>query len=256
MPKAKLVNLEDSNHNALIADILLDGGVVGSIWGHHLYFLAGNALDPKAIKKMNLIKGRPEGQVLASPGNANEAEEFGDLEKSKGLIFEAKKLGLSPVDYLSLLFKKFPLAVELYAKKNTPSTVTLNTEYGKTIWIAGHLSDKRYANLIDLVSSLRKDGKKIVFAGTSLNLTGQNTLTVRELDDVIKHFSDKVDAISVHPLSKALKKVRYGTSSSVVSFIHPKPRLIRVGTTSVKTLKKYIPDLEIPAEVKTTRKTH
>src|SRR3989344_6860824 len=175
--KAKLLNISDPNHAKTMAEIMFSGGIVGAIWGHHLYFLACNACDAKAVSRMNKLKGRPKDQVFASPGAVEEAEEFGDLEKSRALVSTAKKMHLSPKKYLEFLYKKFPLAVELFAKKSAPNSVVFATSSGKTIWIAGHMADKSYSKFLEYVRNLRKSGKKIVFAGTSLNLKGDNTLT-------------------------------------------------------------------------------
>lgn len=251
---AKLIETTDPKHAEALAEIMLKGGVVGAIWSHHLYFLACNACNTLAVTRMNRIKGRPLGQVFVSPGAVEEAEEFANLKKSKGLKVTAQKMVMSPSEYLAYLYKKFPLAVELYAKNNVPSSVTFATEDGKTIWIAGHMADKSYSKFLETVRNLRKNGKQIIFAGTSLNLRGDNTLTVREFDKVIAYFGDKIDAISVYPKGKSLKKLKYSTSSSVVSFIREKPLLLRIGCISVDVLKKYIPDLQLSKNLQTTRR--
>ena len=252
--QAKLIETTHPRHSETLAEILLQGGIIGAIWGYHLYFLACNAFNKKTVEKMNLIKGRDKDQVFASPGAAEEAEEFADFKKSKALNYAARRMGMSPYDYLEFLYHKFPLAVELYANKSAPSSVTFVTENGKTIWIAGHMKDKAYSKLLESVRNLRRQGKKVIFAGTSLNLAGDNTLTVREFDRVVADFTDKIDAIVVHPNYKNLKKLRYSTSCSVVSFINKKPILKRIGCSSIFTLKKYIPDLEISSQVASTRK--
>jgi tRNA A37 threonylcarbamoyladenosine synthetase subunit TsaC/SUA5/YrdC len=255
MPKAKLINLSDPEHYNIMAQILLDGGVVGAIWAHHLYFLAGNAFDKEAVKKINQIKGRPVDQVLASPGSVEEAEELADFKKCEGLLYAAKKMKMTPKQYLEFLFRKYPLAVELYSKDDAPTSITLATEKGRTIWIAAHMTDKSYANLLGSVRKLRRGGNSIFFAATSLNLTGENTLTVKDFDTVLAQFGQKLNAISIFPNSDKLKKLKYATSSSAVSFIYKRPKLIRIGATSITSLKKYIPDLETDSNVPTTRKT-
>lgn len=245
MMKAKLVDKTHSNHDETLAQIMLKGGIVGSIWAHHLYFLACNAWDLKAVFRMNKIKGRPKTQVLVSPGAVEEAEEFADIKKSKGLLYAALKMKMKPLRYLEFLFKKFPLGVELFAKSSAPSSVTFATKDGRTIWIAGHMGDKNYSKFLEAVRVLRKSGKKIVFAGTSLNLRGGNTLTVKQFDKVVQNFGGRLDAISTHPLKDRLKRVRYATSCSVVSFTAKRPKILRVGCTSTAILKKYIPGLKI-----------
>ena len=252
--KARIIKTSDPKYSETLADIMLKGGIVGAIWGHHLYFLACNACDLKAVKRMNEVKSRSVSQVFASPGSVEEAEEFADLKKSKGLVNCANILGLGPKEYLEFLFKKFPLAVELFAKVNAPASVVFATKDGKTIWIAGHSADKNYTKLLEHVRNLRKSGKNIVFAGTSLNLKGDNTLTVKQLDKVIKDFGDKIDAIVEHSKSASIKKLRYSTSSSAVSFINTRPKLLRLGCTKITTLKKYIPNLQIPAKLQYTRR--
>lgn len=203
---------------------------------------------------MNQIKGRPETQVFASPGAVEEAEEFVDFKKSKALLWAARQTKMSPRDYLKFLYQKFPLAIELYANSKVPSSVTFATKTGKTIWIAGHMRDKTYSKLLSAVRNLRQQGKKVIFAGTSLNLRGDSTLTVKDFDKVVADFGDKIEAIAIHPNYKNLKKLRYATSSSVVSFIGEKPFLKRIGCTSLKTLKRYIPDLQIDPFLSSTRK--
>ena len=254
MSKARKIEFTHPEHAKTLANIMLKGGIVGAIWGHHLYFLACNACNLDAVKRMNKIKGRSEDQVFVSPGAVDEAEEFADIKRSKGLIFASHKKGMTPTKYLEFLYKRFPLGVELYANDKAPSTITFATDRGRTIWIAGHMNDKIYSKFLTTVRTLRRAGKNIVFAGTSLNLRGDNTLTVKQLDKVIEDFEDKIDAISVNPNASKLKKLRYTTSCSVVSFVGSKPKLLRVGCTSVPILKKYIPGLIVPNEIKSTRK--
>ena len=252
--RAKLIEITHPKHSETMAEILLQGGIIGAIWGHHLYFLACNGFDKKAVARMNQIKGRPKTQVFASPGAVEEAEEFVDFKKSTALIYTSQKMNMTPRAYLEFLYQKFPLAVELYANSKVPPGITFATENGKTIWIAGHMRDKTYSKLLSAVRNLREQGKKVIFAGTSLNLKGDNTLTVKELDKVVADFGGKIDAIAVHPNYKNLKKLRFSTSSSVVSFIGEQPLLKRIGCTGLNTLKKYIPDLQIDQNLTSTRK--
>lgn len=252
--RAQLIKVTHFESSETMAEILLQGGIVGALWSHHLYFLCCNGFNKKAVAKMNQIKGRPETQVFASPGAVEEAEEFVDFKKSKALLWAARQTKMSPKDYLKFLYQKFPLAVELYANSKVPPSVTFATENGKTIWIAGHMRDKTYSKLLSAVRNLRYQGKKVIFAGTSLNLKGDNTLTVRDFDKVVTDFGGKIDAIAIHPNYKNLKKLRYATSSSVVSFIGKRPILKRLGCSSVVTLKKYIPGLEIGEDLTSTRK--
>lgn len=254
MSKAILFKITQPKHHQALADILSKGGIVGAIWGHHLYFLACNACDVDAVKRMNRLKGRAEDQVFACPGAIEEAEEFADIKRSQGLIIAARKMKMKPLKYLEFLYRKFPLGVELYASEKAPSSVTFATDFGKTIWIAGHMADKNYSKLLETVRNLRRSGKNIVFAGTSLNLKGDDTLTVKEFDEVISHFGDKIEALSVHPKGKSLKKLRYSTSCSVVSLINKRPKLLRLGCTKISTLKKYIPDLQVFASPHSTRR--
>lgn len=252
--KARIIKSSDPKHTETLANIMLSGGIVGALWGHHLYFLACNACDLNAVRKMNRIKGRSENQIFASPGAVEEAEEFANFKKSKALIITSKKLKMSPGEYLEFLFKKFPLAVELYAKINVPKTVTFATKGGNTIWIAGHMADKVYSKFLDKVRKLRRGGKKILFAGTSLNLKGDNTLTVKQFDKVVDDFGGKIDAILKHPYDSSLKKLKYSTSASAVSLTGDKPKLLRLGCTNLKTLIKYIPELQIPPKLRLTRR--
>lgn len=252
--KANLIETTHPKYAKNLAEIMLKGGIVGAIWGHHLYFLACNACNTLAVTRMNRIKGRSDTQVFASPGAVEEAEEFADFKKSKGLIFSSSKMDMSPKNYLEFLFKKFPLAVELIANRKAPESVTFATKNGKTIWIAAHMADKTYSKFLEAVRDLRKSGKKIVFAGSSLNLKGDNTLTVKEFGKVIADFGEKIEAISLHPKRKTLKKLKFSTSSSVVSFVNSKPQLLRLGCSSPEVLKKYIPDLQIPKNLKITRR--
>lgn len=254
MGKARLINITHPQHHQRMAQILLDGGIIGTLWGYHLYFLTCNAQNQQAVARMNLLKDRSPNQVLVSPGAVEEAEEFADIEGSPGLLTAASQMGLTPLKYLTLLFSKFPLGVEFKAKKSAPASVTSASGQGRTIWIAGHLADKPYNRLLKAVRELRRQGKKIVFAGTSLNLVGANTLTVKQFDQVVANFGDKIDAISVNPRAKDLKKVRYGTSCSAVSFVSIRPTVLRIGATSVTTLEKYIPNLKVPKCVPFTKK--
>lgn len=243
MVKAQLVSLSDPKHHQKLSQIISEGGVVGAIWGYHLYFLTCNAYNLEAVKRMNQLKGRAYDQVVVAPGAIEEVAEFADIKKSQGLKFAAQKIGMKPLAYLESLFKKFPLGIELYANAQAPSAVTFQTKNGKTIWIAGHMADSNYSKFLATVRNLRRAGKNIVFAGTSLNLKGEDTLTVKQADKVVKYFSDKIDAISLHPSSHKLKKTKYSTSCSVVSFIKERPQVLRIGCSPISTLQKYIPEL-------------
>ena len=254
MKKAALINLTDSGHSKTLAEILANGGIVGAIWGHHLYFLACNACDIDAVTRMNSLKNRPSTQTLVSPGAIEDAEELADLNKCPALLTAAQKKDMDPASYLEFLFKKFPLGVELMAKSDVPGTLTFSTDKGKTIWIAAHMGDKNYSKLLKEVRDLRRNGKKVIFAGTSLNIKGTDTLTVNQLDKVIEDFGENIDAISVHPGEKKLKRLNFNTSCSVVSFINEKPTLLRIGCTKISTLKKYIPELVVPDGVASTKK--
>lgn len=255
MVKAKFLDINHPSHHKDLAQIILKGGVVGSLWGHHLYFLTCNAYDKQAVSRLNKIKGRPANQVLVSPGSIEEIEEFADIKRSEALINTSKLFKMTPIDYLKFLLKKFPLGIEFIAKVHTPGSISKSDEKGvKTIWLAGYLKDKYYCNLLDEVRSLRNKGHKIAFAGSSLNLKGENTLTIKDLDQVILEFGELVEALSVHPNSKKLKRLRFTTSCSAVSFIDEKPRLLRVGCTKISTLRKYIPNLVVPLNLASTRK--
>lgn len=253
--RAKLIDIQHPEHGKTLAEIMLGGGIIGALWGYHLYFLACNACSKKTTARMNEIKGRPKDQVFASPGAVEEAEEFADLGRSPALLWAARQMEMEPKDYIKFLYHKFPLTIELFANGKAPDSVTFATEDGKTIWIAGHMRDKTYSQFLEAVRNLRRQGKKVIFAGTSLNIRGDNTLTVREFDKVVAYFADKVDALSVFKGWQDLKKLRYSTSSSVVSFIGKRPKLKRLGCSAVTTLKKYIPDLEIGEDLTSTRRS-
>lgn len=254
MSKAKIINITDLNHHEKMALIMLQGGVIGSLWGHHLYFLACNAHNQKAVKRLNQIKNRPENQVLASPGGVEEALEYSDLEKNSGLVYAAGKMDKTPAEYLKYLYSQFPLAIELWANDNAPSTVSHNLEQGKTIWIVGHNADPYYDSFLKTIREFRKIGYNLTFAGTSMNKSGENTLTVLDYDLLIEQFADLVDAISIHPKNGKITEIKYGTSSSAVSFIDKTPKLLRLGATPIEELQKFIPDLQIPENFATTVK--
>lgn len=254
MTKARLFNQNHPKHHLYLSQILLKGGLIGAVWGHHLYFLACNAYDNKAVSRLNRIKNRPETQVLASPGSSDEAEEFSDLNQNKALVKIATTLNLTPKQYIKFLFNKFPLAIELLSNNKAPDSITQKHPQGKTIWIIGYEKDKFYNKFLESVRIKRKNGIKVVFAGSSLNITGNNTMTIKQTEEVIRVFGPHLDAISIHPRYKEIRKIQFSSSSSAVSFINDRPKLLRLGTTPIKTLQKYIPNLEIPRNFAKTRK--
>lgn len=250
---ARIIDITHPDHSNILTDVLASGGVVASLWGHHLYYLACNAFDGSAVQKLNAIKGRPADQILAMPGLSEEALEFTDARTNQVLKHTAKKAGMSPEQYIHFLYASFPIAMEFRANEKAPTSTTFVAGTQKTIWIIGHARDRRYAHLIETVRSLRNNGKSIVLAGTSLNLTGGKTLTVKNEKVAIDTFGDKVDILSVHPNARSLKKLRFTASSTVISFTHDRPLVLRLGVTPLKTLAKYIPGIKLSPDHKSTR---
>lgn len=252
--KTEYIRISDTNYAKEVVNILLKGGIAGVTWGHHLYILACNAYDLKAVAKMNKLKERPPTQVCAIAGEIKEIEEFVDIKKSKGLLFASRKFNMTPLEYTELLFKKFPLLIEFARNRHAPKSATFMNERGDSVWLGGHISDQFYSKLIVEARNLRKNGKQIVIVGSSLNLRGENTLTVKELDKVKKYFDQKIDVIAIHHKAEKLKKLKFTTSSSVVSFLAEYPTLLRLGSVRAETLKKYIPGLVLSKDMTNTRK--
>ena len=253
--KTKFISTSDPEYGKKLAKIILDGGIVGAIWGHHLYILACNGLDINAVTKLNKLKERSSNQVCAIAGAIEEIEEFVDLKETKGLMSTAKKVKVAPLEYIELLFRKFPLLIEFAHNERAPKSAVAINERGNSVWIGGHLGDKFYTNLITEARNLRSEGEPIVIVGSSLNLHGDSTLTVRDLEKTIKDFGNKIDALAVHHRADQLKRLSFSLSSSVISFLTVTPTLLRIGSTRFDTLRKYIPDLKLAENVVRIKRT-
>lgn len=237
------ISIFDAQHAKKAAEAVLNHGVIGSVWAHHLYYLACNAWSREAVNRLNQLKGRPLNQVLASPGNMEDILELADLQGTRGLKQSADIFGRDPESFLNLLTLKYPIMLILKAKNNLPPSIVSDNPAGKVIWIASYQGDRVYRNFLTEVRQLRKKGEKIILAGSSLNKNQEKTLTVKEYQQVEDNFGDELDFLSVHPGHSEIKKLRFSASATVIDFTSVSPTLKRVGSVSWDKLKKYIPNL-------------
>ena len=194
------------------AEILKQGGLV-AIPTETVYGLAGNGLDPQAVKNIFLAKGRPQDNPLIihieSPAQAEKyAQEI-------------------PAEYYELCrrFSPGPLTVILKKKDCIPMETSGGLET-VAIRIPSHPVARAIITAADLP-----------IAAPSANLSGKPSPTSAQhcVDDLW----GKVDAIVDGG------DCMVGVESTVISLAEEKPILLRPGAVTAEQLREILPELEI-----------
>ena len=194
------------------AEILKQGGLV-AIPTETVYGLAGNGLDPQAVKNIFLAKGRPQDNPLIihieSPAQAEKyAQEI-------------------PAEYYELCrrFSPGPLTVILKKKDCIPMETS-----GGLDTVAIRIPSHPVARAIIAAADLP-------IAAPSANLSGKPSPTSAQhcVDDLW----GKVDAIVDGG------DCMVGVESTVISLAEEKPILLRPGAVTAEQLREILPELEI-----------
>lgn len=194
------------------AEILKQGGLV-AIPTETVYGLAGNGLNPQAVKNIFLAKGRPQDNpLIIHIESPSQAEKY------------AKEI---PAEYYELCrrFSPGPLTVILKKKDCIP----LETSGGLDT-VAIRIPSHPVARAIIAAADLP-------IAAPSANLSGKPSPTSAQhcVDDLW----GKVDAIVDGG------DCMVGVESTVISLAEEKPILLRPGAVTAEQLREILPELEI-----------
>ncbi|MEM3091364.1 MAG: L-threonylcarbamoyladenylate synthase [Candidatus Pacearchaeota archaeon] len=210
--KTKIFNLKQIE---AAAELIKNGELV-AFPTETVYGLGGNALDPKAIKKIFYAKGRPkDNPLIIHIGKKEQLYEIAEIKDSQ------KKI----VNRLISKFWPGPLTIILKKKKIIPNEVTagLNT-------VAVRMPNNKIA-----LNLIKYSGLPI--AAPSANISGKPSATcfIHVLDD----FNGKIAGIIKS------KDCKIGLESTVIDLTTKKPILLRPGGITYESLKKIIPNIQI-----------
>lgn len=198
-------------------DILKRGGVV-AFPTETVYGLGARLGDPAAIQKIFSIKGRPSDNPLIV-----HIADFNQLKLlARHVPASAKKLAAR--------FWPGPLTLVLKRSASVSSSVTAGLDT-----VAVRMPKHPLA--LELIREL---GEPVV--APSANLSGRPSST--HYRDVIRELGNKVDLVLKGGKSES------GLESTVVNLTRTPPRLLRPGTITMETLKKFLPELTLAAKSK------
>lgn len=218
--KTHIVNIDYKNINLtdleLCADILKGGGTV-SFPTETVYGLGANALDPEAIKKIFIAKGRPSDNPLIV--HVSKIEDIYPLVKDISELAQIAMEAFWPGP-LTILFQKSDLV---------PSEITAGLST-VAIRIPSHPIARR---LIEMAG--------VPVAAPSANISGKPSPTIAE--HVIEDLMGKVDAI----ISGGNCEV--GLESTVLDLTGVEPMILRPGGITREKLEEVLKQrvLEDPA---------
>jgi L-threonylcarbamoyladenylate synthase len=181
-----------------------------------VYGLGANALDPEAIKKIFIAKGRPSDNPLIV--------HIVRIEQ----LYQIADVKLSEEELVKKLIQEFwpgPLAIILNKNKSIPKEVTGNLET-----VAVRMPNNRLA--LDLINYAG-----VPIAAPSANISGKPSGT--SFEHVFDDFNGKVAGI-IRSVDSEI-----GLESTVVDLTVKPNLLLRPGGVSFESLKKIMPDLEI-----------
>ncbi|MEG0229983.1 MAG: L-threonylcarbamoyladenylate synthase, partial [Oscillospiraceae bacterium] len=210
--------LKDTDDNATkkAAELLKQGDIVG-IPTETVYGLAANALDPKAVEKIFIAKGRPADNPLIVHVN--------NIEMIKNLVDEIPLKAIS-------LFEKFspgPLTIILKKSDIIPNIVSANL---KTVAIR-----------IPLHAGARKIIEKtnLPLAAPSANTSGKPSPT--SANTVFDDMNGKIPLI----IDGGICDV--GVESTVISLAEKEPLLLRPGFITQNDIEKVIGKIKLSTGV-------
>jgi len=194
---------------------LIKKGEVVAFPTETVYGLGANALDPKAVRKIFLLKGRPaDNPLIVHVASVEQVKKIAHLTpKTRRLI------------------KKFwpgPLTIVLKKKEIVPKEVTAGLDT-----VAVRMPKNKIA-----LGLIRLAGVPI--AAPSANISGRPSPTTYK--HVIEDF--KTVAVIRH------KKCEIGLESTVVDLSAKRPVLLRPGGVSFEELKNILPDLVLAKKTK------
>lgn len=212
--KTKIIKVKDDNFNILSQAVeILDRGDLVAFPTETVYGLGADGLNPKAVEKIFLAKGRPQDNPLIlhiSDFKMLEDLSSGDLTKAKIL---AEKFWPGP---MTLVLKKSNLV---------PDIIT-----GGLDTVALRLPANEIAR-----SLIRKLGRPI--AAPSANISGRPSPT-----DARTTFEDLDGKI---PLIIDGGSTRVGLESTVIDLTEDEPVILRPGAITLEMLREIFPSSKI-----------
>ncbi|OAA29921.1 translation factor Sua5 [Kosmotoga arenicorallina S304] len=177
-----------------------------------VYGLGANALDPYAVKKIYIAKGRPEDNPLIV--------HVSSLEMAQSLVVEN-------IDAFEIAHRLWPGPVTLIFHKSSvvPSIVTAMMQTVGLRFPAHPIA-------IKLIES-----SGVPIAAPSANLSGKPSPT--EEWHVVEDLDSRVECIIQGG------KTLFGLESTIIDMTRKKPRLLRPGPVSPERLKELLPDLVV-----------
>ena len=233
---AQILYVEDTTPSEIAERIALKKQVGVMDWGdpeHMILVLLGDGKDPEVVRRINKIKGRPEGKVMAVAGFDKLVHELGEFK--------------SP-ETISKLFQ-LPVGVLVPAKKHVPDWLTSSKNGQRLVMIAGQSFNPKW-NYIDLFNPVMKiiaDKFNSFCAATSANLSDELVYQVEEQELAYSVLGPKVDFFVFRKNRNFLKKPRKVSSSTVFDLSGETPVLTRWGSKDIKWFKSRLGKIIIPA---------
>lgn len=196
----------------IAAQIINDGGLV-AIPTETVYGLAANALDPGAVSKIFMAKGRPSDNPLIV--------HISEIDETYKLVLDFPKQAQD----LAMKFWPGPLTIILKKSDLIPNVVSGNLDT-----VAIRIPDN------DVTRKLIKLSQKPL-AAPSANLSGSPSPTT--LRHVLDDMLGRIDAV----LDGGDCKV--GLESTVITLVSKKARILRPGYITEQQIKEVIGDVEI-----------
>ena len=198
------------------AQILKNGGIV-AIPTETVYGLAASALDPDAIEKVFLAKGRPQDNPLIV-----------HISNMETLPHVAKSVPKTAYE-LAEAFWPGPLTMVLPRGESIPKSVSAGLDT-----VAVRMPSSAVARAVI-------DASGLPLAAPSANLSGSPSPT--EAEHVLCDLDGKIEAVVMS------ERCAVGVESTVVSLVCEPPRLLRPGGITAEQLREFLPDLQIDSAV-------
>lgn len=214
--KTLLLKAEQAATSKIAANIIKEGGLV-AIPTETVYGLGADGLNPEAVAKIFLAKGRPQDNPLIL-----HVAEAADMEKFCHSIPQAAYV-------LAEKFWPGPLTMVLPARQTVPKCTTAGLST-----VAVRCPDNAATREI-----IRLAGVPV--AAPSANLSGKPSTTTAE--HVLHDHNGKIDAIVDGGAC------RVGVESTIVDLTEERPRLLRPGGITPEQLLEVLGDLVVDKAV-------
>lgn len=179
-----------------------------------VYGLGANALDPVAVKRIFIAKGRPQDNPLIM--------HVSSLEMAQDYVCEDLKKYRNITDILL----PGPVTLIFHRRNLVPDEVTAGLSTVGIRFPAHPVARK----LIEF--------SEVPIAAPSANVSGKPSPTKAE--HVLEDMDGKIECILMGGASE------FGLESTIVSLAGDKPILLRPGPISVEQLQKILPDIDVP----------